>query len=42
MLFGAEFSKTYAITMGSHAKNISTPTVKDTNEEEKTRERARA
>ena len=37
MLFGAEFSKTYAITMGSHAKKTSTTTVTDTNEEEKTR-----
>jgi len=40
MLFGAEFSKTYTITMGSHAKKTSTTTVTDTNEE-KTREQER-
>jgi len=37
-LFGAEFSKTYTITMGSQAKKTSTPPVADRSEGEKNRE----
>jgi len=37
-LFGAEFSKTYTITMGSHAKKTSTPPVADRSEGKKSRE----
>ena len=37
-LFGAEFSKTYTITMGSQAKKTSTPPVADRSEGKKSRE----